>query len=239
MLTGDEYRESLRDGRATYFEGEVVDDLPNHPILGICVDVVAKTYDKFYQPGPDARSPLMGVPRSAEELRDRIPLLHEAGMMAHVTYTSIMTLITAAGRLDKLDREYLRRIEEYVEHAQAADVRITQCITDAKGDRSRPRGATRTTPMPMCAWLNGAADGVVIRGAKLHIIGSVAWAMNCMTIPDQGDEARARKTTAIACDGARQCAGREDRQHDLRTAPRATPADFPVSGQSSLRQKAS
>ena len=41
MLTGDEYRESLRDGRATFFEGEVVDDLPNHPILGTCVDVVA------------------------------------------------------------------------------------------------------------------------------------------------------------------------------------------------------
>jgi len=34
MMTGKEYLQSLADGRATYFEGERVNDLPNHPILG-------------------------------------------------------------------------------------------------------------------------------------------------------------------------------------------------------------
>ena len=41
----------------------------------------------------------MGVPTSAEELRAKVELVHHAGMMAHVTYTSIMTLATAAGRI--------------------------------------------------------------------------------------------------------------------------------------------
>ncbi len=31
MLTGAQYLQSLDDGRATYFEGERVHDLPSHP----------------------------------------------------------------------------------------------------------------------------------------------------------------------------------------------------------------
>ncbi len=54
MMTGDAYRKSLDDGRATYFEGKRVDDLPGHPVLGGSVDVVARNYDRWYAPGPEA-----------------------------------------------------------------------------------------------------------------------------------------------------------------------------------------
>ncbi len=181
MMTGDEYRESLRDGRATFFEGDRVEDLPGHEVLGQCVDVVARTYDKYYAPGDEARSPLMSVPRSAEELRAHIPLLHDAGMMAHVTYTSIMTLTTAAGRLDQIDPEYIRRIQDYVEDAQKRDVRITQCITDAKGDRSRPP-AHQDDPDVYTHVVEQRSDGVVLRGAKLHITGA-SLGHDLLTIP--------------------------------------------------------
>ena len=33
MMTGEQYLASLDDGRATYFEGEQITDLVNHPIL--------------------------------------------------------------------------------------------------------------------------------------------------------------------------------------------------------------
>ena len=92
MRTGQQYKESLADGRLTYFEGKQVDDLETHPILGQTVDATAAGYDRFYDPAPDATSPLMTVPRSADDLREMIPMLHSAGMMAHVTYTSIQTL---------------------------------------------------------------------------------------------------------------------------------------------------
>ncbi|MCP3989674.1 MAG: 4-hydroxyphenylacetate 3-hydroxylase, partial [Actinomycetia bacterium] len=99
MLTGQQYKASLDDGRMTYFEGERIDDLVGHPLLGQTVDLTAKAYDKYYDPTPDAVSPLLGVPQSADDLRELIPLLHDAGMMAHVTSTSIQTLKTAAGRM--------------------------------------------------------------------------------------------------------------------------------------------
>ena len=69
MLTGQQYRDSLQDGRATYFEGERIADLPGHPLLGQTVDYTAATYDRFYDPDPNAVSPLLGVPRSAEDLK--------------------------------------------------------------------------------------------------------------------------------------------------------------------------
>ena len=48
MMTGDQYRASLNDGRATYFEGEQILDVANDPILGITVDSAAQGYDRFY-----------------------------------------------------------------------------------------------------------------------------------------------------------------------------------------------
>ena len=196
MMTGNQYKDSLKDGRATYFEGQRVDDLPGHPILGVCVENVARGYDSLYRPGADAVSPLMQIPRSAEDLRRHIPLLHEAGLMAHVTYTSIMTLTTAAGRMQDASPLYLERIGAYVDDVQRRDVRITQCITDAKGDRSRPP-KTQDDPDAYVRVVDRSDDGVVIRGAKLHITGA-SLGHELMTIPTKAMKA-GEEVWSIGC----------------------------------------
>ena len=187
MLTGAQYKESLDDGRKTYFEGERIDDLVGHPVLGQTVDFTARAYDKYYDPAPDAVSPLLGVPGSADDLRALIPLLHDAGMMAHVTSTSIQTLKTAAGRMTEVKPEYLERIEAYITEAQQGDVRITQCITDAKGDRSRPP-ARQDDLDAYVRVVDRQRDGVVIRGAKLHITGA-SFGHDLLTIPTKAMKA--------------------------------------------------
>ncbi len=170
MMTGDAYRASLADGRATYFEGERVDDLLSHDLMASAVDLVAACYDRFHDPDPKARSPLMVIPRSAEELKSRIPILHDADLVAHVTYQSIMTLITAAGRMPDLPH-YGERIRAFVDDVQARDLRVTECITDGKGDRSLPPGQ-QPDPDAYTRVVERRSDGVVIRGAKLHISGA-------------------------------------------------------------------
>ncbi len=187
MKTGNEYRDSLNDGRLTYFEGERIEDLPGHPLLGQTVDFTAVGYDKYYDPAPDATSPLLGVPQSADDLSDLIPMLHDAGMMAHVTSTSIQTLKTAAGRMEGVKPEYIERMSLYIEHAQREDVRITQCITDAKGDRSRPPGK-QDDPDSYVHVVDRQRDGVVIRGAKLHITGA-SFGHDLLTIPTKAMKA--------------------------------------------------
>ncbi len=196
MMNGEQYRESLRDGRAIFFEGERVKDLPDHPVLGNCVDRVAADYDRLWSADTNARSPLTAIPRSAQELRDQIPVLHASGMMAHVTYTSIMTLTTAAGQLSDVAPEAVERIQGYVDDARRRDIRITQCITDAKGDRSRPP-SKQDDPDAYVRVVDRGRDGVVIRGAKLHITGA-SLGHDLMTIPTKAMKP-GEEDYAIAC----------------------------------------
>ncbi|MBS44338.1 MAG: 4-hydroxyphenylacetate 3-hydroxylase [Nocardioides sp.] len=181
MLTGDQYQASLDDGRATYFEGERVHDLPGHPLLGTVVRNVADGYDWLALKAVDGVSPVSGIPTTPEQLREKVELVHSAGMMAHVNYTSLMTLTTAASRLSHLGEEYAGRINAFVADAQERDIRVTQCITDAKGDRSLSP-ARQADPDAYLRVVDRQADGVVIRGAKLHIT-AASFGHELMVIP--------------------------------------------------------
>lgn len=181
MLTGDQYKASLDDGRKTYFEGEKITDLPGHPILGTVVQNIADGYDWLALKAVDGVSPLSGIPTNVEELREKVELVHAAGMIAHVNYTSLMTLTTAAGRLAGINPQYVERIQAYVADAQKRDIRVTQCITDAKGDRSLPP-ARQEDPDAYVRVVDRSPEGVVIRGAKLHIT-AASFGHELMTIP--------------------------------------------------------
>ena len=184
MMTGDEYRASLDDGRETYFEGERIENVAAHPMLGQTVDSAAAGYDRFYDPAPDAVGAFMKVPGSATELREQVELHESVDLLTHVTYASIMTLLTAADRIEGTLPENARRIREYVKDAQRRDIRITQCITDAKGDRSR-RPGNQDDPDQYVRVIERRDDGVVIRGAKLHI-SAASMGHELMTIPTKG-----------------------------------------------------
>ncbi len=187
MMTGEEYKASLFDGRSTFFEGKRVDDLPAHPILGPPVQQVADDYDWLGTMAVDGHSPISGVPTSREELRAKVELVHQAGMMAHVTYTSIMTLATVAGKLQDSAPQYIERINGYIEHVQKNDLRVTQCITDAKGDRSRAPGKQDDRDAYVHV-VDRTPEGVVIRGAKLHIT-AASLGHELMTIPTKAMKA--------------------------------------------------
>ncbi|HIN17467.1 MAG TPA: 4-hydroxyphenylacetate 3-hydroxylase, partial [Gammaproteobacteria bacterium] len=45
IRTGDEYRDSIRDGREVWISGEKVDDVTCHPMFKPLVDVRARIYD--------------------------------------------------------------------------------------------------------------------------------------------------------------------------------------------------
>jgi len=50
IRTGDEYRESLRDGRVVYMDGERITDVTTHPAFAPIVDVRARIYDMAHDP---------------------------------------------------------------------------------------------------------------------------------------------------------------------------------------------
>ncbi|MFE4785759.1 4-hydroxyphenylacetate 3-hydroxylase N-terminal domain-containing protein, partial [Streptomyces sp. NPDC056716] len=45
IRTGDQYRESIRDGRDVWMNGEKVTDVTTHPAFKPLVDIRARIYD--------------------------------------------------------------------------------------------------------------------------------------------------------------------------------------------------
>jgi 4-hydroxybutyryl-CoA dehydratase/vinylacetyl-CoA-Delta-isomerase len=168
MLTGEQYKASLNDGRRVYFEGRLVEDQVTDPAHAAAVQATANGYDRFYSDAPDAVNPMVTAPRSREELKERIPILLELDMALNVTYQSLMTMLVAATRIGDAAPHLVERIQAYVDDAKRRDIRITECITDAKGDRSLPPHK-QDDPDAYVRVVDRSDDGVVIRGAKLHI----------------------------------------------------------------------
>jgi 4-hydroxybutyryl-CoA dehydratase/vinylacetyl-CoA-Delta-isomerase len=171
MMTGEQYRASIRDQRHTYIDGRRIEDLNEDPATRVAVQAVADGYDRFYEPGPEGRNSLLEPPRSAEQLRETVGLLRGADMLAHTTFTSMMTLLTVVPTVAQEHPELAERIYRLGEHVREGDLRVTECITDAKGHRALSP-AKQEDPDAYVRVVERRDDGVVIRGAKLHITGA-------------------------------------------------------------------
>jgi 4-hydroxybutyryl-CoA dehydratase/vinylacetyl-CoA-Delta-isomerase len=158
-------------------------------------------------------------------------MLHETDLVAEVTYQSIMTLVTASGRIGDTNPEYVERINAFVETAQAEDLRVTECITDAKGDRSRSPARQEDLDAYVRV-VDRAGNGVVIRGAKLHISGA-SLGHELMTIPTRAMRP-GEEEYAIACSVPVNAPGVKivntsyaPRQDDDRTFPLSRRVSYP------------
>jgi len=196
MMTGEQYKNSLRDGRRIYQDGKLVADIDTDPLLTPALDAVAAGYDEYYRPDSDAVNPLVEAPRSVEELRDRVPILTHMDLLLNVTYQSLMTLVVAAVRLAEAHPEFVARITAYVGQARRDDIRIAECITDSKGDRSKAPGAQEDADQYVRV-VERREDGVVIRGAKLHI-SAAPFAHHLMVMPTKSMKP-GEEDYAIAC----------------------------------------
>ena len=49
LRTGNEYRESIRDGREIWIDGERVHDMTTHPAFKPIIDVRARMYDMAHE----------------------------------------------------------------------------------------------------------------------------------------------------------------------------------------------
>ena len=50
LMTADQYRESLKDGRVVYYKGKKIDNVCEHPHLRACVNTVAVDYEMAHDP---------------------------------------------------------------------------------------------------------------------------------------------------------------------------------------------
>jgi len=178
-LNGEEYLESLRDGRRIIFRGEEI-DVTTHPKFG-AVRSIAAGYDRAIESGVGLAFGDDAFPQSADELRREIKELVALESTLKVTRLALLGLHTAAGRLTGADPVYRDRIRAFIEYVQSNDRRMVPAITDAKGDRSVGPAKQRDGDSYVRT-VGRNADGIFITGAKLHVT-NTAFSHELLVLP--------------------------------------------------------
>ncbi len=186
-----EYVESLRDGRRVMFRGAWVPDVTEHPVLRKAIDHAAIDYrlaeeeptrelftaevagervSRFYKVPTSAEDLLLrmrAIETATAEGRTVVTLIHEIGTDA------LFALLRVAAACDKArGTAYLPRVEALLRRARAEDWALSVAQTDSKGDRAKgPSG--QADPDQYLRIVERRADGIVVRGAKLHTSVSV------------------------------------------------------------------
>src|SRR5215510_7407795 len=129
MITGDQYRASLRDGRAAYLDGKRVNDVTADPLLKKSVDWVANTFDASYSKDPNKRNPMYALPGTAQDLRAQMAFLSESDFTAATT-AGAMTLREILPDLGKINAAYRERLEKFLDRCLREDRRVATAVED-------------------------------------------------------------------------------------------------------------
>ena len=179
LKSAQEYIESLRDGRVTYWAGERIDDITVHPLFRDAIRIAAADYD-YDSPGREAASyvaedgtrahRIYQIPTEEEHLHRRIDMFNMSSIVAEVTGV-YMALLSARDDVAKVNPRYAANIEAVYKYARDNDLRAAEVITDPKGDRKR-RAHEQDDPDLYVRIVSRNDEGIVVRGAKLHITGA-------------------------------------------------------------------
>jgi 4-hydroxybutyryl-CoA dehydratase/vinylacetyl-CoA-Delta-isomerase len=192
LQNGGEYIESLRAlNPVIYYKGKRIDDVTRHPATAPHVRAAAMTYSlaakEEYRDLATAKSHLTGrtisrfthVHQNIEDLIKKVKLLRVLGQKTGtcfqrcVGFDGINAVYSVAYEIDaKLGTDYLQRFNRWLTRIQDDNRMVVGAMTDPKGDRSKGP-AEQPDPDQYVHVVDRREDGIVIRGAKLHMTGSV------------------------------------------------------------------
>lgn len=188
--SGQDYIESLRDGRQVFIDGEQVEDVTTHPAFREAVRSIAELYDDAADPsnqelmtypleGRDGASPERAnvcymIPRSEEDLiKRRQGLRHWAeltfGLMGRSPDHVAGFLAGFAGNAEVFargGREYADNVVRFYEYARERDLYLTYVIVPPQIDRSKP-AHQQADPHLYAGVKEERDDGIVIQGAQM------------------------------------------------------------------------
>ncbi|HEY7196778.1 MAG TPA: 4-hydroxyphenylacetate 3-hydroxylase family protein [Gaiellaceae bacterium] len=203
IRTGEEYRDSIRDGREVWIDGERVEDVTEHPSFKPIVDVRARIYDMAHEeatrdvmsyadPESGERCPVgPKLPVSKEDWRDKrlavdTVLDDIGGVVTRVgdeTVGEMWSLYDGQDVLAEIDPSFSEHIRTHVHRAAMLDPFHVSGNTDPKGDRSRrPQDQD---PDVLLHVVGENKSGIVVRGAKFET--AAAYANQAFVKPTIGD----------------------------------------------------
>ena len=190
LMTGEQYRESLRDGREVYIDGERVESVPDHPAFGPIVDVRARIYDMAHEPAfrdvmafekdGEAFATAWRPPRVRDDWRAKrdwveTVMTEIGGVVTRVgdeTVGEMWSLADGKNILAQVDDRWSANIDRHIGDVLRNDVFHVSANTDPKGDRSK---APQDQDPDMLLHAVGETDeGIVVRGAKYETAAAYA-----------------------------------------------------------------
>jgi len=174
-----------------YLFGEEVKNAVDHPIIKPSINSVVATYDVANDPKYEdlatATSHLTGekinrfthIHQNTSDLVKKVKLLRLLGQKTGACFQrcvgmdSLNALSIVTFEMDqKLGTEYYKRFAEYLKYVQGNDLVCCGAMTDPKGDRSL-RPSQQADPDLYLRIVEQRADGIVVRGSKVHQTGAV------------------------------------------------------------------
>jgi 4-hydroxyphenylacetate 3-monooxygenase len=245
IRTGRDYRESIRDGRQVWINGEKVKDVATHPAFKPIVDIRARIYDMAHEDKyRDVMSYRDAGTNEPNCTAHKLPRVHEdwhakrravdavmneiGGVVVRVgdeTIGEMWSLYDGRDVLNEADPQFSRNIEHHVAKAVQSDVFHVSANTDPKGDRSkRPQDQD---PDMLLHVVKETDKGIVVRGAKYETAAAYAnQAFVKPTIANWGDDKLSDYAVGFICE-----MGAQGLKHICRTgfAGRGPAADYPLS----------
>lgn len=245
LRTGDEYRESIRDGREVWIDGEKVKDVPNHPMFKPIVDVRARIYDLGHDPATadtmtyvdedtGQRCAIGSKPPTSKEdwhaKRSAVDtVLDDVGgpvtRVGDETVGEMWSLLDGKDVLDQIDPTFTDNVTRHVNDAKLADPFHVSANTDPKGDRST--WPQEQDPDVLLRVVGETDRGIIVRGAKFETAAAYAnQAFVKPTIADWGNQSKSEYAVGFLAD-----MGAPGLKHICRSgfAGRVPEADYPLS----------
>ncbi len=217
IRTGEQYRDSIRDNREVYMNGERVKDVTAHPMFKPLVDIRARIYDMAHDP---ATRDVMTVEQNGETnaIGNTLPYTSEdwwakrratdtvledvGGVVTRVgdeTVGEMWSLYDGQDILAEIDPQWAKNIENHIHQAIRDDPFHVSANTDPKGDRSL---APQDQDPDMLLHVVKETDaGIVVRGAKYETAAAYAnQAFTKPTIANWGNEALSDYAVGFICD---------------------------------------
>ncbi len=219
IRTGEQYRDSLRDDREVWIDGERVKDITKHPSFKPIVDVRARIYDLAHE---DATRDVMTYVDERTGERNAIGLKlphtqqdwHEKRRAVDTVMDDIGGIVTRVGDetigemwslydgkdvLNEVDPRFAENIDRHIHKALYADPFHVSANTDPKGDRSKP--PQEQDPDSLLHVVKETDAGIIVRGAKYETAAAYAnQAFVKPTIANWGEEKLSDYALGFICD---------------------------------------
>ncbi|MFI7493670.1 4-hydroxyphenylacetate 3-hydroxylase family protein [Kocuria sp. M4R2S49] len=185
-MTGDEYIDSLKDGREIYLHGERVEDVTTHPAFRNSVRMVARMYDGFHDPATSDKllsdtdtgsggktHPFFKVPKSVEDLKESRVAIETWARMSYGWFGRSpdykAAFLGTLGAMPEFYSPYQENAQRWYKESQEKVLYWNHAIINPPVDRHLPPDDVADVFMKV---EKETDNGVIVSGAKVVATGS-------------------------------------------------------------------